>query len=43
MAVSRHLGFYRTGKRHSIRRPQKPLPGTKYGVDGMQRLWNIRL
>jgi len=29
--------------RHSIRRPQKPLPRTKHGVDRMHRLRDIRL
>ena len=27
-------------QRHSIRRPRKPQPRTKHGVDRMQRLWN---
>jgi len=44
MAVSRHLGYYRTGNSsHSIRRPRKPLPRTRYGVDQMHCLRDIRL
>jgi len=44
MAVSRHLGFYRT-RNSAIRSadPENPSLETKHGVDRMHRLRDIRL
>ena len=43
MAVSRHLGYYRTGNSaiRSADPPIKPLPRTKHGVDRMHRFPDI--
>ena len=45
MAVSRHLGLILSNRKwhHSIRRPRKPLPRTRHGVDRMHLLRDIYL